>query len=107
MTAVEVLHMLQERDMQLIVDGEQLRYDAPASAVTAEVMTLLLQHKKELLAMLVQASPAITSPEPLTRYYPCVVCGRTKRWDDHGIWRCVACWPQGQQKASRIERVEV
>ena len=34
------------------------------------------------------------SPEPLTPAYPCVVCGQTERWDDHGIWRCKACWPQ-------------
>jgi hypothetical protein len=24
---------------------------------------------------------------------PCVVCGGRERWDHHGIWRCVACWP--------------
>jgi hypothetical protein len=26
---------------------------------------------------------------------PCVNCGGTKRWPDHGIWRCRVCWPQG------------
>jgi hypothetical protein len=34
-----------------------------------------------------------SNPEPLTQYYPCMVCGKTERWNDHGIWRCVACWP--------------
>jgi hypothetical protein len=24
---------------------------------------------------------------------PCVVCGGHDRWNHHGIWRCVACWP--------------
>ena len=24
---------------------------------------------------------------------PCVVCGGRERWDHHGIWRCVVCWP--------------
>jgi hypothetical protein len=30
---------------------------------------------------------------PLTPQYPCVVCGIVDRWDDHGVWRCRACWP--------------
>ena len=107
MTADEVLDVLRVRDIRLMVDGDQLRYDAPEDALTDEVLILLRQHKVALVARLVQAAPATTSPEPLTRYYPCVVCGRTKRWDDYGIWRCVACWPPAQQKASRIERVEV
>jgi len=38
---------------------------------------------------------ALSRPEPLTQYYPCVVCGSTDRWDDHGIWRCCRCWPSG------------
>jgi len=36
-----------------------------------------------------------SNPEPLTQHYPCVVCGKTERWNDGGIWRCVACWPSG------------
>ena len=49
MTAVEVLHHLQTRDIQLTVDGNQLRYDAPESAITEVVLTLLRQHKQALL----------------------------------------------------------
>ncbi len=30
---------------------------------------------------------------PLSPTYPCVVCDGKDRWDDHGIWRCRACWP--------------
>jgi hypothetical protein len=30
---------------------------------------------------------------PLTPQYPCAVCGIVDRWDDHGVWRCRACWP--------------
>jgi hypothetical protein len=37
---------------------------------------------------------APSHPDPLTPYYPCVVCGSTDRWEDRGIWRCVACWPR-------------
>ena len=40
MTAIEVLHHLQTRDIQLTVDGHQLRYDAPESAITEGVLTL-------------------------------------------------------------------
>jgi hypothetical protein len=32
-------------------------------------------------------------PQPLSPDYPCVVCSGTQRWDHHGVWRCVACWP--------------
>jgi predicted P-loop ATPase len=24
---------------------------------------------------------------------PCAMCGQTERWDDHGVPRCVTCWP--------------
>src|SRR5215475_15148661 len=58
MTAVAVLHHLQTRDSQLTVDGNQLRYDAPESAVTDEVLTLLRRHKQPLLALLAQSAPA-------------------------------------------------
>ena len=33
---------------------------------------------------------------PATR--PCVVCGKSERWNDHGTWRCVACWPSKAKK---------
>ena len=56
MTVVEVFHTIQARDIRLMVDGDQLRYDAPAGAVTAEVMTLLRQHKPGLLALLQQGA---------------------------------------------------
>jgi hypothetical protein len=35
-------------------------------------------------------------PQPLDPDYSCVVCGQTDRWNDRGIWRCVACWPSGE-----------
>ena len=30
---------------------------------------------------------------PIPSTVPCVVCGGRARWDHHGIWRCVVCWP--------------
>ena len=35
----------------------------------------------------------IDPARPLPPGFPCVVCGGGNRWDDAGIWRCVACWP--------------
>jgi len=58
MTAVEVLQTLQTRDIQLMVEGDQLRYDAPEDAITDEVLALLRQHKAALLAWLAQPAPA-------------------------------------------------
>jgi hypothetical protein len=67
MTAVEVLHTLQARDIRLTVDGDQLRYDAPESAITDAVLTLLHQHKAALLTLLQQPLPsAARAPESET-----------------------------------------
>jgi hypothetical protein len=30
-----------------------------------------------------------------------VVCGKIERWDDHGVWRCMSCWPPGSLAARR------
>jgi tubulysin polyketide synthase-like protein len=57
MKAGEVLDMLQARDIQLTVEGDQLRYDAPEDALTDEVLALLRQHKQALLALLAQPEP--------------------------------------------------
>jgi hypothetical protein len=57
MTAVELLHEFQTRDIRLSVDGEQVVYDAPAGAMTAERLALLCQHKAALLTLLTQDAP--------------------------------------------------
>src|SRR5712691_12421871 len=65
MTTVELLHALQARDIRLTVDGDRLTYDAPEGAITAEVLTLLCQHKTALLALLQQDHELATpSAEP-------------------------------------------
>jgi len=58
MTAVEVLHTLQARDIRLTADGDQLRYDAPEGAITEAVLTLLRQHKAALLTLVQQTLPS-------------------------------------------------
>jgi hypothetical protein len=32
---------------------------------------------------------------------PCFLCGGNERWDDHGILRCVACYPPGSMTLQR------
>jgi hypothetical protein len=77
--------------------------NAPSAQRTPALLVSLRQHKAELQALVQNGearearregpAQAAAPPEPLTQSYPCVVCGGTERWDDTGIWRCVACWP--------------
>jgi len=34
-----------------------------------------------------------TDKTPLLLLPPCAVCGGETRWNDHGVQRCLACWP--------------
>jgi hypothetical protein len=52
MTAVELLAECQARDIQVSVQGASLAYDAPAGALTPEVIEAMRQHKAALLALL-------------------------------------------------------
>jgi TubC N-terminal docking domain len=71
MTATDVLHTLLARNIQLTVDGEYLRYEAPEGAMTPEVLALMREHKPALLALLTPPSPppqaaAEPNPQPLS-----------------------------------------
>jgi hypothetical protein len=37
--------------------------------------------------------PTLSSDAP-AQVLPCALCGGIERWDDHGIWRCLTCWPR-------------
>ena len=114
MTTTDVLHVLHARDIHLMAEGDQLRCDAPEGAITDEVVTLVRQHKQELLALLKQpapaddAAPTATSPQeacsrqeplaPLPPPYPGAPMGTPfrpgqqvwlYRWDDHTPRRAV------------------
>ena len=69
----EVLDVLSAQDIQLMVEGDQLRYDAPEDAITDEVLTLLREHKAALLALLAPPAPAndATATEPSPQE-PCI-----------------------------------
>jgi hypothetical protein len=86
MMALDLLLHLIAASCQLTRQGETLRVHDPQHALTDDLRQQIREHKQDLLAIL--------TPEPLTQYYPCVVCSGSERWDDHGIWRCVACWPR-------------
>jgi hypothetical protein len=93
-TPGELIQVLIASGCRLIPDGAALRVQDPQHALTDALRQAIRQHKPALLALLTASAPAAVSrPEPLTPSYPCVVCGKTERWNDHGIWRCVACWP--------------
>ena len=110
MTAVEVLHHLQARDIRLTVDGDQLRYDAPESAITEAVLTLLRQHKAALLTLLQR--PPDASPLPAAGHHAdhlpplplasqpgaCYACGTTRRWRSvYGVLICTKCHPPADE----------
>nr|MBA2680227.1 non-ribosomal peptide synthase [Ktedonobacteraceae bacterium] len=52
MTALELLHELQIRDIHLTCVDAKLRVNAPKGAVTPEIRTVLVEQKDALLALL-------------------------------------------------------
>jgi hypothetical protein len=76
------------REGQLIVRDTQ-------HVLTDDVRASIRTHRDALVTLLTPA------PRALTPYYPCVVCGSTDRYEDHGIWRCEHCWPTGSVRERR------
>jgi hypothetical protein len=95
MTALDLFLHLIAAGCQLARQGETLRVHDPQHVLTDDLRQQLREHKQELLAIL--------TPEPLTQYYPCVVCSGSERWDDAGIWRCLACWPPQKGRDERAQ----
>ena len=61
----EVLRAARERGIELIPEGENLRYRAPPGSLTTNLLSELKRHKPDLLVLL--SSGAL---------YACRVCGR-------------------------------
>jgi hypothetical protein len=57
MTASEVIAEMSRKGITLVARGDRLAYDAPKGVVTPELVTLLRQHKPEILAILTAPSP--------------------------------------------------
>ena len=66
MTAQELIAYLVRQEVQLWVEGDKLRYRAKRSSLPAELLTLLKEHKSELVAQLRTAKPAIADRVPLS-----------------------------------------
>jgi hypothetical protein len=94
MTATGLLDELHTRGVHLTVEGEYVAVDAPKGVLTDELRQAIRTQKVALLALLAASPPeALAPPQPLSPRFPCVACGKTARWNDHGLWRCVHCWP--------------
>jgi ribosomal protein L37AE/L43A len=50
-------------------------------------------------------APAVRAAA-LTPLAPCTVCASPARWDDAGVWRCTACWPQPLTAATRTAEAQ-
>jgi hypothetical protein len=61
----------------------------PQQALTHRLRQAIKRRKSELLTLL----DAESGPQPLTRDYPCTVCGQADRWQDADVWCCRQCWP--------------
>jgi hypothetical protein len=61
MTAAELVSVLSSRGVQLVADGERLRW-RPAGAVSTEEREALARHKAELLALLRRQQVAPATP---------------------------------------------
>jgi hypothetical protein len=107
MTAHALLQQLHALGVTLVPSPDAtLHCRAPQGILTPALVAGMRQHKAALLGLL-----AAPPPEPLAQDTPCRVCDRTDRWDDAGVWRCRACWPEPVTRAARqaetLERTRV
>lgn len=85
MTALQILEELNSKNITLSVDGGFLRYKAPADTMTDKTISLLKEHKQELVRALKQSTTA------------CYCCGGQTFWRKKdnigGRWICKVCHP--------------
>src|ERR1041385_4464867 len=70
MKAVEFLSHIRSLDIKLWLDGERLRYSAPARALTPDLLRQLTERKMEIIAFLRQAE-AMTQTAAAQPILPC------------------------------------
>lgn len=121
MSAVALLDNLTMAGAVLWVEGDKLRFRAPAGAITDELRADMVTHKAELIEALrppppSEPAPAICEPpeEPPTSEYdppvPCPRCdGMTFWWSITGEQHCAGCEPPMKsvellKRAQRIRR---
>jgi amino acid adenylation domain-containing protein len=66
MKALELLAALSERDVQLWIEGDQLRYRAPKGVLISEFRDLLLREKEEIMDILRRRARKSVSSHPLS-----------------------------------------
>lgn len=85
MTALQILEELNSKDITLTVDKGLLRYKAPKGTMTDKTISLLKEHKPELVRALKQSTTA------------CYCCGTQTFWrkkdNTGGRWICKVCHP--------------
>ncbi len=59
MSATHLLYSVRSRGVELLPEGDRLRYRGPTAALTPALLTQLREHKAELLAALDQEATAI------------------------------------------------
>lgn len=63
MTSIEFLTYLRSLDIQLFVEGESLRCNAPEGVLTPQLRAKVVDRKSELIALLHQANAQIDRPQ--------------------------------------------
>lgn len=66
MTPYEILKTLRQSDIKLRVEGDDLRFNAPAGAMTGELLALIRRQKSELIEIL-QGSPQSNRSEAIPK----------------------------------------
>jgi TubC N-terminal docking domain len=97
MTPLDLIERLRSIGVILALSsGGTIRYKAPQGVMTAELSEAMRIHKAALLDLVGRREDAEISQSP-----PCFACNGTDRWDDHGILRCVVCYPPGSMTLKR------
>ena len=90
MTALQVLEKLNSKNITLSVDEGLLRYKAPKGTMTDKTISLLKEHKQELVRALKQTTTG------------CYCCGGQTFWrkkdNRGGRWICDVCHPPALNK---------
>jgi hypothetical protein len=79
----------------------------PETAEVPEAAALGCQHRILINDACMDCGEVCEAPvppaHPLSPTSPCTVCGNDSRWNDHGIWRCKACWPAARLKRRQVK----
>jgi hypothetical protein len=103
MTPVDLLQELLTLGVTLTLSSDRrMHYKAPQGVITKELFEAMRTHRETLID-LIEHREARATVEPqdsqpaadISPVPPCALCNGNERWDDHGILRCVACWPPG------------